>query len=265
MSAPVSAAAGRSIRFFSIVVWIAGTITAMVLASVMLSDYLINPRTGELGFYGAEARNPWSDESPQRFERDGSVWRGSGSGYIELTAADDEPIELTATRIDAFTTFRIWPSSQIDVPAADRRLPLALGYLGDAGDTTLVVPPGERTQLWVQSTGDWEFAARRITSTPIEDTLSGSGNAYLAYRGDALSARFEHHGTGIFFVSLVSVRENERPIIETDEVDSRVSWDEAPLVVFVIEADTGDGEWTVTIDELAGPTQTTTPTEQEQE
>lgn len=255
----MSAAAGRSIRNFSIVTWVVGTIVAIVLAFVLLPNYLINEQTGGIGYFGNDERNPWSADAPREFERDGAVWHGSGSGFVRLTADDDEPLELRADQLQAFTTFRISASSQLELPANERELPESLGYLSEVGETTLVVPPGEATELWIQTQGDWRFSTKTIETTPIDGTLTGSGNAYLAYRGDALSGRFEHHGSGIFFVTIASVASEERPIIETDDVDQRLSWDAAPLVVFVIQADTGDGEWTVTIDRLADDDDTEPP------
>ncbi|MCU1404548.1 MAG: hypothetical protein JWQ43_851, partial [Glaciihabitans sp.] len=97
--------------------------------------------------------------------------------------------------------------------------------------------------------------------TEITDGFaSGSGNGYLVYRGDAVSARFVHRGDGIFFVTIQTVGgQSDRPIIESGEIDLRESWDPTSAVYFSIESDDERGAWTVDIDELAGDAPTDSP------
>jgi hypothetical protein len=81
---------------------------------------------------------------------------------------------------------------------------------------------------------------------------SDTSDVFLVYRGDAVSARFIHKGAGIFVVTIQTLGgESDQPIIESGEVDQRLSWDPTDAVYFTVEADDGRGVWSIDIDELA--------------
>ena len=99
-----------------------------------------------------------------------------------------------------------------------------------------------------------------------DEGASGTGNAYLIYTGNAVSARFIHVGDGIFFVTIYTAFTQDSPIIESGDIDERISWEPDAYVVIEIEA--SDGAWSIDIDRLAQstptpptPTPTPTPTE----
>ena len=53
-------------------------------------------------------------------------------------------------------------------------------------------------------------------------------------------------------VAVVTVGGWDLLVNEFDEVDVRASWEPTDRVVFQVEADTGDGSWTIALDTPAG-------------
>ncbi len=91
-----------------------------------------------------------------------------------------------------------------------------------------------------------------------DDGASGTDDTYLIYTGDAVSGRFIYVGDGIFFVTIYTAFTQDSPIIETGDVDERISWEPDAYVVIQIEAT--QGAWSIDIDRLAQSTPTPTPT-----
>ncbi|MBG6238540.1 hypothetical protein IWX78_001512 [Mycetocola sp. CAN_C7] len=246
----VSAVARRRIRSFSATAWIAG---ALVMAGVGYNTY-VAVGFGENGFaLMGDARNPWQQENPTVFEPQGDdEWAGEGSGVIRIPQAEhgQDPYTVSLTQgeyVDVFVT-RV---EDLSAPA-DERWPDNIGYLDEVGDEVLILPGDGDLELWVRTDQAWEFTLAQTPVDEITDVSSGKGDAFLVYRGDAVSARLIHKGDGIFFVTVQPVGgESDQPVIETGEVDQRTSWNPTTAVYFSIESDEERGAWTVDIDELA--------------
>ena len=247
----VSSIARRRIRSFSVWAWITG---AAIMAGVAFNTF------NDVGIGGnglgllSEAGNPWEQANPTEFDDpDGDVWSGTGSGVIRIPRDEhnQEPYTVTlleGENVDIFVT----RPEEMDSPA-DERWPDNIAYLYEPDDAALVLPADVDLEIWVRADGDWEFTLATTEVDEITDGIaSGKGNGFLVYRGDALSAHLIHKGEGIFFVTLQIVGgDPDQPVIETGNVEQRVSWDPTEAVYFSIESDDERGAWTVDIDELA--------------
>ncbi|MFU8946487.1 hypothetical protein ACLRGF_07105 [Mycetocola zhadangensis] len=248
---PVSSTARRRIRSFSIWVWIWGAIVLFVGALNTYADVGI----GDDGFaLIGDGENPWDVENPPLFEPDGNVYSGERSGVIRIPLEEHNQVPYvahldTGEYVDLYMT----PAEDLDQPANDRYYPDNVGDLYEQGDDAFVIPPDGDLELWIRTDAPWQLTLTEADVDEITDGFaSGTDNALLVYRGDALSARFVHKGDGIFFVTLQAAgARSERPIIESGEVNERISWDQTDALYITIEADDGRGVWSIDIDELA--------------
>lgn len=253
----VSSAARRRIRTFSVWVWVWG---ALVLSIGAFTTY-VNVGIGDGGFgILGDGDNPWQVEDPPVFAAAGTTYSGDGSGVIRIPreSHNQEPVIVrlvTGENVDLFIT----DVEDLGRPANDRGWPDGVAYMYDPGDEALILPPDADLELWVRSDAAWEFTLQKEEVAEITDGFaSGKGDGFLVYRGDAVSARFVHQGEGLFFVTVQLPGErSDQPIIETGEVDQRLSWNPGTGVYFSIESDEDRGAWSIDIDELA----TSDPTE----
>ncbi len=247
----VSSAARRRIRFFSVYVWIAGT----VLMAIVAFNTYARLGFGDGGFQLlGRAANPWQQAEPVVFDNpEDDKYSGTGSGVIRVPLAehDREPYEIVL-RQGRYVDFFVTPVDELDLPAGEG-WPANIAYLYDPGDTALVLPGDGDLELWVRADGDWEFSLTTIEVDEIVNGFaSGTGDAFLVFRGDAVSARAVHKGEGIFFVTIQTVGGvPDRPVTDTGDIDERVSWNPTEAVYFTIEADEERGAWSIDIDELA--------------
>lgn len=247
----VSNSARRPIRTFSVLVWIWGAIVLFIGALNTFADIGI----GDDGFAViGEDENPWDAENPPVFEADGDVYSGAGSGVIRIPLEEhnQEPLAVRLDEGEYVDLFSTAPED-LDAPAADRYYPDTVAYLYDPGSEAFILPVDADLELWVRSDGDWSFTLTPANVTAMTDGYaSGTGDELLVYRGDAVSARFTHKGTGPFYVTIQTAGgESDRPIIDSGEIDERLSWDPADSVFITIESDADRGVWSVDIDELA--------------
>jgi hypothetical protein len=247
----VSGTARRRIRTFSVWIWVWGAVVLAVGALNTFADVGI----GEEGFaMVGDNENPWDVEEPPVFEPDGTTYSGEGSGLISIPLEDHDQDPymvrmITGEYVDLYMT----DVEDLARPDDDRGYPTNAGYLYDPDDEVLVLPPDADLELWVRSDEPWEFTLQKAEVAEITDGFfSGKGTDFLVYRGDAVSARFVHKGEGIFYVTIQTIGErSDRPIIESGDVDQRLSWDPTDAVYISIEADADRGAWSVDIDELA--------------
>ena len=247
----VSSSARRRIRSFSVWVWVWGAIVLFIGA---LNTYA-GVGFGNDGFAMlGDGENPWEVEDPPIFEPDGDTYSGEGSGLIRIPLDEHNQEPYTATLVAGeYVDLFVTSAGDLGQPDNDRGYPSNVGNLYEAGDEAFVVPVDGDLELWIRTDAEWELTLAKSPVVEIENGYaSGTSNALLVYRGDAVSARFVHKGDGIFFVTLqTSNGENDRPIIESGEVDQRISWDPTDTVFITIEADDGRGVWSIDIDELA--------------
>ena len=247
----VSSSARRRIRSFSVWVWVWGAIVLFIGA---LNTYA-GVGFGNDGFAMlGDGENPWEVENPPLFDADGDTYAGEGSGLIQIPLDEHIQEPYTATLVAGeYVDLYVTSVDDLGRPDDDRGYPTRVADLYDVGDQAFVVPTEGDLELWIRTEGEWEFTLEKSEVVEIENGFaSGKGNALLVYRGDAVSARFVHKGDGIFFVTLqTSNGETDRPIIESGDVDQRISWDPTDTVFVTIEADDGRGVWSVDIDELA--------------
>ena len=262
----VSRTARRGIRTFSAWVWVWG---AMVLFAGALNTYS-DIGLDEDGF-GLLSDNdaPWEMDDPPIIEASGNRYSDDGSGLIRIPRQehDQAPYQVILTfdnDVDLFVT----SPEDLALPEAQRGRPDAVASLHRQGDTALVVPGERDLELWVRGNGSWGITLQKAALREISDGFaSDTANVFLAYRGDAASARFVHEGDGIFIVTVQTHGGvSDQPIIDSGWVDQRLSWDPTDAVYFTVEVDDGRGVWSIDIDELAtdaptpAPLTTTAPT-----
>jgi len=262
----VSRTARRGIRTFSAWVWVWG---AMVLFAGALNTYS-DVGLDEDGF-GLLSDNdaPWEMDDPPIIEASGNRYSDDGSGLIRIPRQehDQAPYQVILTfdnDVDLFVT----SPEDLALPEAQRGRPDAVASLHRQGDTALVVPGERDLELWVRGNGSWGITLQKAALREISDGFaSDTANVFLAYRGDAASARFVHEGDGIFIVTVQTQGGvSDQPIIDSGWVDQRLSWDPTDAVYFTVEVDDGRGVWSIDIDELAtdaptpAPLTTTAPT-----
>ena len=262
----VSRTARRGIRTFSAWVWVWG---AMVLFAGALNTYS-DIGLDEDGF-GLLSDNdaPWEMDDPPIIEASGNRYSDDGSGLIRIPRQehDQAPYQVILTfdnDVDLFVT----SPEDLALPEAQRGRPDAVASLHRQGDTALVVPGERDLELWVRGNGSWGITLQKAALREISDGFaSDTANVFLAYRGDAASARFVHEGDGIFIVTVQTTGGvSDQPIIDSGWVDQRLSWDPTDAVYFTVEVDDGRGVWSIDIDELAtdaptpAPLTTTAPT-----
>ena len=259
-------AAAERIRRFSLVTWIMGTIVIAVIAFVVLPQVAVNPRTGDVyvGEPGEEDYQPWLVDDPEEYEIVDGVLHGTAAGgFLRIDAESDLFMVDNAEGAGEADWVRVYQQQgvEFDVDSEQWQYP---GYLGSLyPDAEILVLPGaEDGLLWfAASLTDWTAQVSTPEVVPMEESASGQGNAVLEYDGEALSGRFQHIGSGLFMVGAVTVGGWDLLVNEFDEVDVRASWEPTDRVVFQVDADTGDGSWTITLDTPAGdPPPSTTPT-----
>ncbi|GAA5201050.1 hypothetical protein [Microbacterium jejuense] len=254
------------IRRFSMVTWILGSIVVAVIAFLVFPQIALNPRTGEIqvGDELGDDPRPWQIADPQEYEVvDGELHGTAAGGFLRLPAGSPMiqlaggPGVENADWVDIYQQ----QGTQTDIEADDWEYPGYIGSLHPDAEVLVLASADEDGLLWFrESEADWTVTVTEPEVTPMGESASGTGNAVLMYEGDALSGRFEHTGTGVFLVAAVTVGDWESLVNEVDEVDERVSWKPTDRVVFQVQADTGDGSWTITLDTPAGtaPEPTTT-------
>jgi hypothetical protein len=251
---PVSSAARRRIRTFSVWLWVWGAIVLFIGALNTYAD--VGLGDDGLAIIGDDV-NPWEVEEPLVLEPTGTTYSGDGSGVIRIPLEEHNQDAYAVTMLtDGYVDLYMTPAADIDQPAAERHYPDNVAYLYSRDDVALVLPEEVDLELWVRSDEPWEFTIDRAEFTEITNGFaSGTGNGTLVYRGDAVSARFLHKGDGIFFVTIQTVGgESDRPIIESGAIDQRESWDPTSAVYFTIESEEDRGAWSIDIDELAANT-----------
>jgi hypothetical protein len=256
---PVSRIARRGIRTFSVWVWVWGTLVLVVGA---LNTYS-NIGLDEDGFgFITNNEAPWEIDGPHVIEANGNRYSDDQSGVIRIPRQEHNqaPYQVVLT-VDNDVDLFVTSAEDLALPEAERGRPDTIASLHRQGDTALVVPGERDLELWVRGTGIWEItlqeaALREITTGFASDTA----NTFLVYRGDALSARFIHKGAGTFVVTIQTPGGVfDQPIIDSGEVDQRLSWDPTDAVYFTVATDAGSGAWSIDIDEPAPAAPTPAP------
>lgn len=265
-----SGLAEKRLRRFSRSLWIVGVaVTAVIgvaLMPIIAYDDYAGLRVIERGsniFEGGLEERAWETEDPtELFVRDGVLTGGDTGGYLTI-APDSKPLRLSLPHgavTQGDEDFRLTVHQGITdffEPQANGEHETGIVRIGTFDgwtDELYVVPAAVTTQVWFSERfgpavrGQWELNVEELEVTPLSSEVSGSGNALLLYDGDALSAKFTHSGTGIFSAQvLVAGERDERPIVGVDDFVSRASWARPGPVLFIIEADTGNGTWTATV------------------
>lgn len=243
------------IRTFSIVLWVLGILSVVVVAIV----------TAFIGFsdvFQTGVDEPWDDATPVSADYDTGtgVWSSDNGALIMLDSLDfenDRPLVAELVTEDRVVLYR---TAEDDLGERPAPYPDYLG--GIYPDTpTIIMPADDDVELWVASEGPWELTLTPLDAESIDDAAGGEGNAFLYYDGDATSARAEHVGEGIFFVTVHTRTETDAVIIEDGDINQRISWPPGEPVVIEIEASEGRGRWLIDVEELAGTAPTPSPTQ----
>lgn len=243
-----SIGATRRIRTFSIGVWMLGSIVLAIFTSSALIGYVF------VAEYGTNEDPPWRVAEPtQAVSTDGgSTWSATGDAVLRMPdeITSDGPVMVTLKSLDD-QFLRLFHSRSTDDPAID--WPDMVGFLDSSVSPQTVIVGGEDSVLWVQANGNWSLSLTPLEAREIVDTVSGSGDEYLVYRGDSLSASASHLGTGVFSVDIYGDFGVDYAIIENDRVDQRFSWDTSSAIVLHVRSTAGDGAWSITIDGAETP------------
>lgn len=259
----------KRIRAFSAGAWLIGTVAVAIVAWVSFPVIMVDPDTGDVYVdqpnAGYAADYAFAQDDPQELEIvDGVIQGTTEGGYIRLAAGSDLLLLTPDEDDEAVFEDGVPVHQQLDTAIADdpddREWPEFLGSLWPE-NPMLVMPGATDGLLWFgEARGEWTAEISTSETVTMGEHAEGAGNAVLLYEGDALSGRFQHFGTGLFIVEAVTVGDAENLFAEYDEVDLRASWAPTDRVAFLIQADTGDGTWAITMDTpAADPTPTTTP------
>lgn len=241
----------QRIQSFSRATWSIGSIVVLVIALVSFPRLYQAPDgrivvEGEEYAAGLYGDDPWLAEEPTRLEIvDDTIHGDQRGGYLPFPASADPLVVSVPTEYADSVHLR-----QSVGPVPDEvELPPSIGHLWEPEDRVYLVPGQEDGGIWFATDDpEWSVTVRPVDAEPLIGTASGQGSAVLAYRGDALSARFTHAGAGIFQVTIAAPGELRLAVNDVDEVNSRASWDTPGVVLFLIDAP-GEGTWTVTVDE----------------
>ncbi|KAE8765804.1 hypothetical protein [Georgenia thermotolerans] len=249
-----SDAAVEEIRRFSRWPWVVGAVAMVLVVLAVIGQVSYDAATGRLvADPGSSAETyPWKLEDPPVVTAADGTWSGTGSALIQLDQPPGQVVPREVTVEHGRVNLSVTKAApQLSLPARDREWPRYVDYLSPSAGPAIVVPPAqERVELWVQGEGEWALSIEDLRPQPLETAHDGTGNAVLQYTGDSLSARFVHRGNGVFTVTVHTDDGADTAIIESGDVDRRLSWDESSSVLFAIES-TGEGAWTVAVDQLA--------------
>lgn len=262
-----SGIATRRLGLANGLLWIVAAIVLVVVGATSAYAFVVNPYNPGGGLLNPNAGYPWQQETPvEAVEVAPNEWAADVSGVIRIPASElDVPLRATITRGGDLDLYRTNPED-LGATGADRPWPEYFDFLYDDRDV-LIVPTGDDLELWVGADAAWQLRLAPVTDlVTIDDDYDGSGNAVILYTGDAVSARFTHIGDGIFFVGVYTAYDRDGgAIIDSGDVDQRISWDPDSWVLFEIESDGGRGAWSIDIEQLAPstprPTVTPRPTE----
>lgn len=262
-----SGIATRRLGLANGLLWIVAAIVLVVVGASSAYAFVVNPYTPGGGLYNPNVGSPWLDDDPLVAEEVApNEWAADGSAVIRIPASDAAvPLRATLTRGDEADLYRTDPAELENLEPGERPWPVFFGYLYGDRDI-LIVPTGDPLELWVRANGPWQLRLAPIDDLiTIDDDYDGRGDAVILYTGDAVSARFIHGGSGIFFVDITTAYDrNTGAIIESGAVDRRLSWMPDSWVVFEIESDGERGAWSIDIEQLApstpAPTSAPTPT-----
>lgn len=243
------------IRSFSAITWTVGSLVVMIVAFLTVPAVFTNPRTGEVivgGVGGDVDDRPWLVRDAQEYTVVDGVLHGTRQGgYLRLPGGSNLVMITSRGDINVANGVAIYQQvgTQRDTNADHWEYPGYLGSMYGGNSQTLVMPADRDGLLWFSaSQSDWTADVTVPETKPMGQTASGSGDAVLIYDGDALSGRFQHFGSGLMLVSLVGVAEWDSLVSDFDDVDVRASWKPSDRIAFFVEAGTGRGTWTITLD-----------------
>lgn len=244
----------QRIRAFSRFTWGLGAAGVMVAAFLVVPQVVVDdgrvyvgPAAGGRG----DRIYPYHEDAPVQLEvADGRLSGDERGGWIPF-AADAEPIALSMSREHA-DYINIFQTADESMLATERHNPGNLDALWEPDDVVYATPALTDGRLWFSAgTTTWDLQVEPLRSTPIADgAATGSGDAMLSYRGDALSARIAHTGQGFLRVTVYAPEleyTGDPAVNDVDDFDTRTSWRVPGTVLFKIES-TG-GEWSVDLDE----------------
>lgn len=252
--------AQQRIRRFSRYTWMIGAAVIGAAAFIVVPQVAVlddgRLHVNQRGNAG-ERIYPYHEDAPVELTlADGRITGDQRGGWIPF-GADAEPItlRLAPTHDDVNITgeyINIFQTADETRVGDTRHRPISLSALWDADDVVYATPALTDGRLWFSAVDPrWEVIAEPIESAPIsEGSATGSGDARLSYRGDALSARITHTGQGFLRVTAFSPEfryEREPAVNDVDDFATRISWSVPGTVLFRIES-TG-GEWSVMLDE----------------
>lgn len=266
--APPSASgiATRRLGLANGLLWIVAAIVLVVVGATSAYAFVVNPYTPGGDLYNPNAGSPWLDDDPlEAVEVEPDEWAADASAVIRIPARDAAvPLRATLTRGDDVDLYRTDPADLENTEPGERPWPEYLDYLYGTRDV-LIVPTGDDLELWVRSNVAWQLRLEPVEDlVTIDDDYDGRGDAVILYTGDAVSARFTHIGGGVFFVGVYTAYDRDTgAIIESGDVDRRISWAPDSWVVFEIESDADRGAWSIDIEQLVptSPRPTPQPTE----
>jgi len=249
---PASRTAIRRIGIANGLLWIVAAIVLAVVGSTTAYAFVVAPYTGNP--FANPNGYPWEAAEPVvADEVTPGEWRAEGSAVIRLDAARFQDPRVASIVAGADVDLYRTSPADLETFPDQRAWPDYFGHLYDDREL-VIVPSGHDLELWIRAAGAWQLRLAPLDVIEVTDAYSAKGDAFVIYRGDAVSARLSHVGEGVFFVDVFTAFERDTgAIIETGQVDRRLSWDPDTWVVFGIESDADRGAWTIAIEQLARP------------
>lgn len=246
------AAAGR-IRAASAVAWVVGAIVIAVLSFNALADLRLTDGGIFPGYDGDEGAfdRAWTRPDPPEatLDADGTIHAPRGGSMLRVSTDDYPAGSILALQTITDDRARIYVTRTEDLDRAAGADFEPDSYGSVYPDETLPIMRTGEIELWILVDIPWTGRLTTIETQPLETSVSGKGDAWLLYEGDAITAHAVHRGEGIFFVTVTTATDREMPIIETGEVDRRFAWTDGPGPVLIgIESSADRGAWEITIE-----------------
>lgn len=244
----------RRIRVFSRTTWGVGAVGIMIAALLTVpqvalvdGELHVDPGHG----LGADRIYPYHEDHPVKLELvDGRLSGDERGGWLPYPA-DAGPLafRMAHEHADYVNVFQTADAAAFERGEERHE---NLDALWDPEDVVYATPALTDGRLWFSAgTPTWELVAEPVEATPtVAGAATGTGDALLSYRGDALSAKFSHTGAGFLRVTLYAPEfeyDGDPAVNDVDDFTARASWPVPGTVLFRIES-TG-GEWSVDVDE----------------
>lgn len=234
----VSAAAGRRIGRYSVVVAVLSVLVAIATVLAVVVPQIERELRRAID-------QPWIAEEPllAQQEADSSVWGAASSARIELPEElRGRPVELRLVEA----------GSSVSAFLGDRALEGSPRYLGGVWSSgPMPLAAYEASELWITSRDPWRIEILPIDPSELDGAASGSEDAVFVHRGTESSGTVTWNGEGSLYV-IARTTEGYETLLASTRAGSggayRFEWEPSPFVVIQVSVYDG-ARWTIELDQ----------------